>query len=234
MAPSMTIGAVILLWRKAATNVIVFHSPNGACPINSIHRGPRPRSRTILVVTAVSSMNTSRAGSSMPCSRIQRRRACATSARCCSAARRLFFFKGDAVPPEKAINRALAGSNTPLAQFRHGFIQRQVRSFHHQGQDPLRMLLQRRNTPAMRLRRATPGLLPPLHPSHGRTYADFEPVRRFVPRCAAFHRLNHAFPQVAGIGLRHRNLPQGESMREESPIPNLLGIPPIHISREPL
>src|SRR6266436_1808387 len=41
--------------------------------------------------TAVSSMNTNLAGSRSPCSRIQRRRARATSARCCSAARRLFL-----------------------------------------------------------------------------------------------------------------------------------------------
>src|SRR6202023_1035984 len=86
MAPSITIGAVILLWRKAATNVIVCHAPSGTAPITRAPRGARPLSRTILVVTADSSINTSRAGSSMPCSRIQRRRARATSARCCSAA----------------------------------------------------------------------------------------------------------------------------------------------------
>ena len=46
-------------------------------------------------------MNTSRAGSNMPCSRIQRRRARATSARSCSAARRL-FFEADLVPLERS------------------------------------------------------------------------------------------------------------------------------------
>ena len=45
-------------------------------------------------------MNTSRAGSNMPCSRIQRRRARATSARFCSAACRL-FFEADRVPLEE-------------------------------------------------------------------------------------------------------------------------------------
>ena len=38
-------------------------------------RGQRPRSRTMAVLVEVSSMNTRRAGSNMPCSRIQRRRA---------------------------------------------------------------------------------------------------------------------------------------------------------------
>ena len=42
-------------------------------------RGQRPLTRTMFVLVAVSSINTSRAGSSMPCSRIQRRRARATT-----------------------------------------------------------------------------------------------------------------------------------------------------------
>src|SRR3979411_2349291 len=68
-------------------------------PITRTPRGVRPLSRTMLVLTAVSSINTSRAGSSMPCSRIQRRRARATSARCRSAACRR-FFKGEYVPSD--------------------------------------------------------------------------------------------------------------------------------------
>lgn len=47
----------------------------------------------MLVLTEVSSMNTRLDVSSKPCSLIQRRRARATSARSCSAARRLFFLK---------------------------------------------------------------------------------------------------------------------------------------------
>src|SRR3954466_7117824 len=77
--------------RKAATKVMVCHAPSGTLPITRSPRGARPLSRTRFVLTAVSSMNTSRAGSNMPCSRIHRRRASATSARCCSAACRLFL-----------------------------------------------------------------------------------------------------------------------------------------------
>jgi hypothetical protein len=91
IAPSITIGAVILLWRKAATKVIVSHAPSGTVPITRLPRGARPLRRTIFVLTAVSSINTSRAGSNMPCSLIQRRRARATSARSRSSACRLFF-----------------------------------------------------------------------------------------------------------------------------------------------
>src|SRR5437868_15512732 len=68
-------------------------------------------------VTAVSSRNTSLAGSSSPCSRIQRRRARATSARSRSAACRL-FFEGDAMSPKKPRKSTLAGSDPSLQQCR--------------------------------------------------------------------------------------------------------------------
>src|SRR3984893_7341251 len=133
MAPSTTIGAVILLWREAPTKVIVSHAPSGTVPITLVPFGARPLSRTILVVTAVSSINTSRAGSSMPCSRIQRLRARATSARCCSAARRL-FFKGDVVPLEKPRDCTLTRSYPLLAQFHDDLVQGQVWLIDYDGQ----------------------------------------------------------------------------------------------------
>ena len=91
IAPSITRGATIPSSRRPATKVMVFQCPCGTYPTNRWPRRLRPLSRTILVLVAVSSMNTSRAGSSRPCSRIHRRRARATSARSCSAARRLFL-----------------------------------------------------------------------------------------------------------------------------------------------
>ena len=45
MAPSTTIGAVILLWRKAATKVIVSHDPSGTRadhPLASWSTPPEP------------------------------------------------------------------------------------------------------------------------------------------------------------------------------------------------
>jgi hypothetical protein len=65
MAPSITIGAVILLWRRAATKVIVSHAPSRNGADHPAPLGARPLSRAKLVLTAVSSINTSRAGSSM-------------------------------------------------------------------------------------------------------------------------------------------------------------------------
>src|SRR6266700_2955369 len=65
-------------------------SKRNAADQSDAARGP-PLNRTMLGLTAVSSINTSRQGSSIPCSRIQRRRARTTSARSRSAACRLFL-----------------------------------------------------------------------------------------------------------------------------------------------
>src|SRR5579863_1267938 len=154
MAPSTTIGAVILLWRKAATKVIVFHDPSGTVPITLSPFGARPLTRAKFVLTAVSSINTNRAESSIPCSRIQRRRARATSARCRSAACRL-FFKGDVVSIIKPRKGAPAGSNPSLAQLRKRLLQGQVRPFENQRQYPLGVRFQWRSASAARLRRGT-------------------------------------------------------------------------------
>jgi hypothetical protein len=163
MAPSITIGAVILLWRRAATKVIVSHDPSGTVPITRTPLAARPLSRTRFVLTAVSSINTSRAGSSMPCSRIQRRRARATSARCRSAACRL-FFEGDVVPIEKPPERTATGLNPPLAQLCNRLHQSQVWLLSNQSQNLGRSLLQRRNASAARLRRGALRLAPLLQP----------------------------------------------------------------------
>ena len=213
--------------------MIVSQFPSGTRPINLTPRGARPLSRTILVLTAVSSMNTSRAGSSMPCSRIQRRRARATSARSRSAACRL-FFEGDVVSTEKPRKRTLAGSNAPLAQFRNRLHQSQVRMARNHSQDPRRTLLQRRYASSARLRRRAPALAPALQPLDRRTHAHLETLRRLMPRCAHFHGFDHPFPQVTRIGLWHRPPRKGESMPKDSLIHNPLGTPSIQIGREPL
>ena len=170
-------------------------------------RGARPLSRTRFVLTAVSSINTSRAGSSMPCSRIQRRRARATSARCRSAACRL-FFEGDVVSIEKPPKRATAGSNPPLAQLRNRLHQSQVRLFGNQSQYlAAAHFFQRRNASSARLRRSAPALAPALQPLYRRTHAHLETFGRLAPRRTPFHSFDHAFPQVTRIGLRHRPPP---------------------------
>src|ERR1700675_2636038 len=207
MAPLITIGAVILLWRKAATKVIVSHAPSGTVPITRTPRGARPLSRTMLVLTAVSSINTSRAGSSMPCSRIQRRRACATSARCRSAACRL-FFKGDVVSVEKPPERTAAGFDPPLAQLCNRLNQSQVRLFGNQSQNLGGELFQRRNASPARLRRSAPALAPALQPLDRRAHAHLKTFGRLAPRRTSFHSRDYSLTQVPRIRLRHGSAPK--------------------------
>src|SRR6266481_1488478 len=223
MAPSTTIGATILLCRKAATKVIIFHSPQGARPINSMPRGPRPQSRTILVVAAVSSINTSRAGSSMPCSRIQRRRARATSARCCSAARRL-FFNGDVMTSEETPKRRTASTDSFLVHRRNDLIERQVRLLSNKGEDPFRVLLQRGDAPSAWLGPGRSVRFPALHPSNRRTRADLQLFGGLTPRRSRLHKSNDSHSHLTGIRSAH-GTPPGESMRIESVPGRPLGIP---------
>src|SRR5215470_5773662 len=126
IGPSKVHGARMPFRRSAATNVMVFQCPCGTRPIRRSPRRQRPLSRTILVLAAVSSTNTRCAGSNMPCSRIQRRRARATSARSCSAARRL-FFESDLVALEEAPHRGATARNFVLAHRQNDLIQRQIR-----------------------------------------------------------------------------------------------------------
>src|SRR5215467_5198079 len=113
----------------------------------------------MLVLTAVSSIKTRWAGSSSPCSLIQRRRARTTSARCRSAACRL-FFKRDVVSIQKPPKRAATGSNPPPAQLCDRLHQSQILLFFNQGQDLGGKLFERRSAPAARLRCGAPFVAP--------------------------------------------------------------------------
>src|SRR5246127_1242955 len=211
MGPSMTIGAVIPLWRKPATKVTVFHSPSGTRPITRTPRAARPQSRAILVLTAVSSINTSRAGSSMPCSRIQRRRARATSAPFCSAACRL-FFKADIVSIKETLESAPTAGDALFSHGGENLLEGQIRLFGNQSQNPVRVLFQWRNTPAAPLRRHAPCLTPALAPSNYRTNAHLEGLGYLPPRRSAFNCFNRTLTQVRGVRPRHRFNSPGESI----------------------
>src|SRR2546421_4056913 len=177
MAPLISIGATMPVERKPAINVTVSQCPIGTSPIRRSPRGHQPLSRTMLVVTAVSSINTRCAGSSSPCSRTQRRRAQATSARFRSAACRL-FFEGDAMASEETGERAAACWNSPLVQRRNDLTQCEVRLLTDEGEDPPRMLLQWRSTPARRHWLARPVVAKALHPPDRGTDADIALFRR--------------------------------------------------------
>ena len=66
MGRSTTKGAVMPSWRRPATKVVVFQCPWGTRPIRRAPRRLRPRVRAMLVLAQVSSMKTSRLGSSVP------------------------------------------------------------------------------------------------------------------------------------------------------------------------
>src|SRR6266446_2782866 len=175
-------------------------------------------------------MNTSRAGSNMPCSRIQRRRARATSARFCSAAYRV-FFEADVAASEEPPHRAAAACDPAFAHRRDDLVQRQIRLVGNQTQQKLRVLLQRRGAAAAWLCRNAAGLLETLHPDHHDAGADSIAFGRLTPRGTGLHVFNHSGAQVDGIGLRHRSLQKTESMPAASLIDKTLGIPPIRAER---
>src|SRR6185503_16241200 len=202
------------LRRSAPTNVMVFQCPCGTRPIRRSPRGQRPESRTILVLAAVSSIKTRWAGSNMPCSRIQRRRARATSARSCSAARRL-FFEGDLVTLKEAPDRSAAAKYPVPAHCQNHFVQREIRLFLNQTQQKIRMLFQRRDTPTPRLGRAAAGLPKALHPDDRRAGANSKLLRRRPSRSPAFNLRNQSLTYIPGISPRHRpTLPKANQCRQ--------------------
>src|SRR5262249_2472068 len=213
------------LRRSAATKVMVFQWPCGTRPISLSPRGQRPLSRTIVVLAAVSSTKTRWAGSNMPCSRIQRWRARATSARSCSAACRL-FFESDVVMLEEAPHRAAAARNLVPVHRQNRLVQGQVWPSRNQTQQKIYMLLQRRDAPAPRLSRTAARLPKALDPDNRRAGTDIKLLGRRAPRRPAFNFRNHSRPHVFRIGLRHRPASQNrinaDRLSHPSPSENLL------------
>src|ERR1700760_3502620 len=152
--------------RSAATSVSVFQWPCGTLATRRSPRGERPRCRTILVVTAVSSMKTRRGASSLDCSTFSAARAAATSGRSCSAACRVFFER-EWVWFVEAPDRGRAVFQ-PLLRLepRANLFERQVRLRCNQIEQPLAMRLKRRAAVASAgQRRYTARCRPALEPA---------------------------------------------------------------------
>src|SRR6516164_10897970 len=196
-------GAVILLWRKPAMKVMVSHSPCGTGRTSRSPRGQRPRTRTIFVVIAVSSINTSRVVSRNPCCRIQSRRARATSFRCRSAAQRLFFI-GEVMTLEKSPERGSAARNPLLVHRRDYFVQGPILLLGHQSKDPIRVLLQDRTAAPARFRFTRSLFTPSLDPSDGRTDTDLEQLGRLASRRPRLYCSDYSLTQVTRVRLWHR------------------------------
>src|ERR1700716_2953613 len=147
-------------------------------------------------------MNTSRAGSNMPCSRIQRRRAWATSARFCSAAYRV-FFEADVASVVEPPNRAAAARDAALVHRRNDLVQRQVRLLGDEREQEFRVLFQRRSASATCLCGNASGCFEALRPNHHHTGADPIVFGHRTPRCTADNVSDYSGTQVAGIRLGH-------------------------------
>src|ERR1700688_4321231 len=175
--------------RSAATSVSVFQWPCGTLATRRSPRGERPRCRTILVVTAVSSMKTRRGASSLDCSTFSAARAAATSGRSCSAACKVFFER-DVVAFVEAPDRGRTGFQPLLAlEPRANLFERQVRLRCDQIKQPLAMLLERRATVARAGQcRYTARCRPALDPADCGRGAKTEQPRRFPSALAVFDK----------------------------------------------
>ncbi len=187
----------------------------------------------MLVEVEVSSMNTSRAGSNIPCSRIQRRRARATSGRSCSAARRL-FFEADAMAGEQPPDCTAAAGDPSLAHRNDDLIQRQIRLLGNQRQQKVRVLLQRRDAPPGRLGRYTSRFVPALHPFDSRADAHLEAFGRLAARRTRFNRSSTRSRKSKEHGFGIDRPPKIESIPQELAHPKTLGNPQIQLSRDVL
>ena len=203
----------------------------GASATRRPPQGLQPFRRAILVVTAVSSMNTRRVVSSKPCSRIQRRRARATSARLRSSARRL-FFECNAMTGEESRQCAAARRDPPLTKYRNELVQGKIPLLADKGENPLRMLLQRRRTPSMGHRFARPIFAKAVQPADRGTRADLKVFGSVTSGSSCFHKLNHANSQVRRIWSSHwsalKRINALDSLSQRA-----LGIP-IHSPWDPL
>ena len=194
----------------------------------------RSRSRTILVLVAVSSIKTSRAGSSKPCSRIQRRRARATSARCCSAAYRL-FFEADIVAKKETTHRAATTGDTRCILGHNHLVQCQIWLRRNQLQKPFRIVFQPRHAAAAWLRRGASSLAPAPHPIDHRTRTDIKVFGHLAARSARSKPPRLLAPQVSRIWPRHRISPrESNRCRENRSLLRRWESPPIRPHRDTL
>src|SRR5579864_5886332 len=151
----------------------------------------------------VSSMNTSRRGSSLACILIHILRAAATSGRSCSAACRL-FFKGEAQMAQKSEDRGLADDHAVLGQATFKFRQREVRLRRDPAYDPILVRLQGISLVCAKLLSTdvagpTPTRPKPAH----RTDAEPARLRDLFIGHSRFDALNHAASQILRVRLAH-------------------------------
>jgi hypothetical protein len=167
--------------RSAARKVNVRHLPKGALARRRLPRAHRPRVGVMLVLVQVSSMNTKRAGSSLPWWRFQRSRRLLTSGRSCSLAKRLFFIT-DALSPDEARQHGGIGLDPMLShQPARDRYQGQITLTLNELRKPLSQRFKYRAAiPAHRTGLGPVAAPPGLQPFHRRRHAHSEPASRLA------------------------------------------------------
>lgn len=202
--------------------------PKGALAFRRLPRMARPRSRVILVLTEVSSMNTSRP---VVCriagwrSSIQIRRRSATSARAHSAAISGFFIwepRTAEQPRDRRLGRRHpALGQEPRRQLRHRQVRRGLNRRHQIVSVVRQRPFTRRTT--LPTRSSAPFTRSPRRPAYRRTHTHRKPHRRPSPRTARRYRSNHRTRKSSDrhatvLGIRrypplHRVIPSPRSVR---------------------
>src|SRR6516164_3175024 len=128
------------------------------------------------------------------------------------AGAKTLLLEGDVVTAEKPPQRTSAGADSPHLQDDQQFHKRHIRLCPHHLQDYHRMHFQRRDTAAAWFCIGAATLLPPLQPLDRGVVGGEKHLCRLAPRSASPHHLDHPYPQIPRIGLRHRRPPANESM----------------------
>src|ERR1700686_1899240 len=174
--------------------------------------------------TLVSSIKTSRFGSSLGCCFCKALRAAATSGRSCSAARRL-FFKAQIQMMQKSGDRRLTDRHLLRRQNGLELSQRNIRLFRHQLPDQLFVRRQRISlVPAEFGRTDAARFAVESAEAHDRTDAHPKLLRNFRNRSAVLPSPNYTFTRILRIRLSHPILASGPA-RFLNPIRVRRGIP---------
>ena len=157
----------------------------------------------MFVLAHVSSMKTSRAGSTRPCRRFQRSRLRAMSRRSCSDGSRL-FFEGDAFRGKQLPHRPQTDGHAARGQLAPDRLQGQIGLFFDPREKPCTLVSQDGTPhPTHRLRRGAPRAALPLRPFHHAGRADPEQLGNRAAAQPVSHRRRNALTQVIGIRTRH-------------------------------
>src|SRR5437870_11194825 len=164
----------------------------------------------MLVLVPVSSMNTSRLGSSCAWVAFQSARAAATSGRSCSDACRLFFI-ADVPAVEEVPHRADAGADATFLERGADFFQRQIGPLLDQLRYPFGVRVQERAAMTPRFAGRYAALpSPALRPFDRAACAYRKQLRRPARRPPVLHHLDQAYAQILRIGPCH-GLPSNQN-----------------------